>query len=68
MRGVPSILSVFRNKLNEYNNTGVRMLDYIYHMSLRLLNSRILTCKYLFRNVIMDVITSIYEICKPLVV
>ena len=28
MRGLPSILSLFRN---EFNNTGARMLDSIYH-------------------------------------
>ena len=35
MRGLPSILSLFRNKFNEFNNTGARMLDSIYHMRLR---------------------------------
>ena len=37
MRGLPSILSLFRNKFNKFNNTGARMLDSIYHMTLRLL-------------------------------
>ena len=36
MRGLPSILSLFRNKFNKINNTGARMLDSIYHMSLTL--------------------------------
>ena len=36
MRGLPSILSLFRNKFNEFNNTGARMLDSIYYMTLRL--------------------------------
>ena len=35
MRGLPSILSLFRNKFNKFNNTGARMLDSIYHMTLR---------------------------------
>ena len=26
-----SILSLFRNKLNKFNNTGAQMLDSIYH-------------------------------------
>ena len=30
MRGLPSILSLFRNKFNQFNNTG--MLDSIHHM------------------------------------
>ena len=37
MRGLPSILLLFRNKFNEFNNTGARMLGSIYHMALRLL-------------------------------
>ena len=37
MRGLQSILSLLRNKFNKFNNTGARMLDSIYHMTLRLL-------------------------------
>ena len=37
MRGLPSILSLFRNEFNQFNNTGARMLDSIYHMTLRFL-------------------------------
>ena len=36
MRGLPSILSLFRNEFNKFNNTGARMLDSIYHMALTL--------------------------------
>ena len=36
MRGLPSFLSLFRNEFNELNNTGPRMLDSIYHMTLKL--------------------------------
>ena len=36
MLGMPSILSLFRNEFNKFNNTWARMLDYIYHMTLRL--------------------------------
>ena len=35
MRVVPSILSLFRNEFNKFNNTRARMLDCIYHMTLR---------------------------------
>ena len=35
MRGLPSILSIFLNEFNKFNNTGAPMLDYIYHMALR---------------------------------
>ena len=37
MRGLQSILSLFRNKLDIFNNTGAGMLDSIYHMTLKLL-------------------------------
>ena len=33
MRGLPSILSLFRNEFNKFNNTRVRMLESIYHMT-----------------------------------
>ena len=32
MRGLPSILSLFRNEFNKFNNTRARMLDSTYHM------------------------------------
>ena len=34
MRGLLSILSLFRNKFNKFNNTRARMLDSFYHMTL----------------------------------
>ena len=37
MRGLPSILSLFRNEFNTFNITRARMSDSIYHMTLRLL-------------------------------
>ena len=37
MRGLLSILSLYRNKFNKFNNTRAWMLDSIYHMTLRLL-------------------------------
>ena len=33
MRGLPSILSFFRNKFDKFNNTGAPILDSIYHMT-----------------------------------
>ena len=33
MRGLPNILSLFRNEFNKFNNTIARMLGYIYHMT-----------------------------------
>ena len=32
MRGLPSILSLFRNEFNKFNNTRAWMLDSIYHI------------------------------------
>ena len=37
MRGLPSILSLFRNEFNKFNNTRARMLDSFYRITLRLL-------------------------------
>ena len=33
MRGLPSILSLFRNEFNKFNNTRAQMLDTIYIMA-----------------------------------
>ena len=33
--GLPSILSIFSNEFNKLNNTRARMLDSIYHMTLK---------------------------------
>ena len=33
MRGLPSILSLFRNEFNKFNNTRAQMLDSIYQMT-----------------------------------
>ena len=33
MRRLPSILSLFRNKFNKFNNTRAHMFDSIYHMT-----------------------------------
>ena len=47
MRGLPSSLSFFRNEFKKINNKRVRMLDYIYHMTLRLLWNLIFGVKML---------------------
>ena len=46
MRGLPRILSLFSNEFNNFNNTGARMLDHIYHMTFKLLKNRILMWKH----------------------
>ena len=42
MQGMPSILSLFRNKFNKFNNTEARMLDSIYHMTIKLVKNHFL--------------------------
>ena len=37
MRGLPSILSLFHNEFDKFNNRRAQMLGSIYHMTLRLL-------------------------------
>ena len=57
MRGVSSILSLFLNEFNKFNNTGARMLDSIYHMTFRLLCNLISGGKsHYVCNVIMVII------------
>ena len=53
MRGLPSILSLFRNEFNKFNKTRARMLDSIYHMTNTL--ETLSFCHHV-RNVVMDVI------------
>ena len=36
MRGLPSILSLFRNGFNKFNETRARIEDSIYHMKLNM--------------------------------
>ena len=38
-RGLLSILSLFLNEFNKFNNTGARMFDYIYHITLKLIKN-----------------------------
>ena len=54
-----------RKEFNKFNTTGARLLDYIYHMKLKLLKTRIFVVKtsifcHLLRNVIMNIITQRY--------
>ena len=36
MRGLPSILSLLSYEFNKFNNTQVRIVDSIYHMTLKI--------------------------------
>ena len=61
MRGLPSILSLFRNEFNKFNNTRTRMLDSIYHMKNTLKShfwrKNVIIFFHYVRNVVMNVIT-----------
>ena len=47
MRGLSSILTLFRNGFNKFNNTGAQMLDSIYHITLKLFGNHIFAMKML---------------------
>ena len=47
MRGLPRILSLFLNKFNKFTKIRARMIDSIYHMTLRLLRNLISATKML---------------------
>ena len=47
---VPSILLVFPNEFNKLNNTGTRMQDSIYHMTLKSHFSKFCTKTLRFRH------------------
>ena len=60
MRGLSSILSLFRNEFSKFNKTRARMLDSIYHMTNTLKShiwGKTLSFGHRVRNVVMDVIT-----------
>ena len=61
MRGLLSILSLFRNEFNKFNNTGARVLGSIYHMTLILKNCifgvKMSRFSLILHNAIVDVIT-----------
>ena len=45
MQGLLSILSLFRNEFKKFNDTGARMLDSIYHKTLKILKNCIFGVK-----------------------
>ena len=71
MRGLPRILSLFRNKCNKFNNTRAKMLDSKLSYDIKIT----LKCDFCFKKVIILSLCTqrCYEchfskICKPLVV
>ena len=57
MRGLPSILSLFRNEFNRFNNTRARKLDSIYHMT------NTLKSHFLRKNVNFMILSSCTQRC-----
>ena len=62
MLGLPSILLLCRNEFNKFNNIGVRILDSIYYMTLKITFYCVKMSRFchLLCNVIMDNITLRY--------
>ena len=62
MRGLPRILSLFRNEFEKFNKTGARVLYSILSHEIEILKNRIFGVKKsrfspILNNVIMNVIT-----------
>ena len=57
MQGLLSILSLLRNDFNKFNNTGARMLDWIFHRKLKLFTNIIFGKKTLrFCHLLLTVV------------
>ena len=68
-----NILSPFRNELKEFNNTGARMVDSIFHMTLKLFCNRVFGVKTLTfcqinATLLLELVRNLTKICKPLLV
>ena len=61
MQGLPSILSLFCNEFNKFNDTRAQMLDSIYHMTntwkSHFWRKNVIILSFYVRNIVMDVIT-----------
>ena len=51
MQSLPNILSLFRNSVDKFNMTGAEILEFLYHMTLKLFSNHIFGLKTLgFRH------------------
>ena len=65
MRGLQSIVSLFCNKFNKFNKTGARIIDSIYHMTLKLFQSHIFVMNKLgFCHIYMMLKASFHNVTK----
>ena len=71
MQGLMSILLLFRNSFNIFNNTRAQMLDSIYHMTLRLLRNlisgakKLRFCPYVLTSGFSDLIWDLRKLPFP---
>ena len=57
MQGLSIILSLFCNDFNKFNNAGARLLDSIYHMTLKqIFGTKMSRICHFLCSTIMDVI------------
>ena len=68
MQGLSTILSLFRNKINKFNNTGARMLDSIHRLTIQLLLNATSLPYILYLTLSRTPLDSGTKICKPVVV
>ena len=71
-RGLPSMLSLFRNEFDKFNCIRARMLDYFYDMTLNLLRNGVLCVTalifcHIYTTLLRPSLHSVTKICKPLV-
>ena len=63
IQGLPSVLYLFRKKINKFNNTGARMLDSIYHMTLNYFCVKRLRFCHIFLTSLWTSLHSVPKIC-----
>ena len=66
MRGLPSIISLFCNELNKFNNTRARMLDSIYYIPDKKRNAPLTTVQLSGKSQVIGQF-SLYQ-CKGMLV
>ena len=65
MRGLPSILSLFRNEVNKFNNTGAQMLDSIYHLIFKIILKSYFIVKMLVFAICVQLNASFHNVSRP---
>ena len=68
MRGLSTILSLFRNEFYKFNNTGARLLDYIHRLTIQLLLNATFLPYILYLTLSRKSLDSGTKIFKPVVV